>query len=79
MKGFRRAAAPLLVALVLGVCGPQSGGAPSAGELSQSAASGPSRTLNIVMRVEPPDILEGAVDRRTVHKCHLGRLSLALK
>lgn len=56
----------LLGALFLGACAP--GRAPGTSERSPSSATQPSRTLNVIMRVEPPDILAGAVDRSAIHK-----------
>lgn len=64
----RRSASILLVLvpLLLGACAPS---APSGGPSGADASPDrPARTLNVVMRVEPPDIMSGAVDRSAIHK-----------
>src|SRR5437867_3572608 len=58
------AVAPLIV-LLLSACAPA---APSGTGGSSPATAAPNRTLNIIMRVEPPDMMAGAVDRSAIHK-----------
>ncbi|HZT07587.1 MAG TPA: ABC transporter substrate-binding protein [Chloroflexota bacterium] len=60
----------LLIALGLAACGPgpapTTGGAPRGD--SGTAGDPSSRTLGIIMRVEPPTMMDSAVDRSAVHK-----------
>jgi len=66
---MKRAHYPLLLAtLVLAACAPSPRSIDS-GTADRPAASAQSnRTLSVVMRVEPPDMLAGAVDRSAIHK-----------
>lgn len=62
----RHSIAPLVITLLLSACAPL-GGASGSGA-GDSTVGPPARTLNVVMRVEPPDIMAGAVDRSAIHK-----------
>ncbi|MPZ15070.1 MAG: hypothetical protein GEU73_11710 [Chloroflexi bacterium] len=66
MKWIRPWIVPLLVAISVAACTPATPGTAPGGPGSPSPQAG--RTLNITMRVEPPTILEGSVDRSAVHK-----------
>jgi peptide/nickel transport system substrate-binding protein len=58
-----------MLALVLAGCAqPRNPARDAAGNEVRAATSDPSRTLSIVMRVEPLTILEGSVDRSAIHK-----------
>lgn len=69
MNAVRIAIAGLLASLAVGACGPAQ---PNSADGSRNSPDVGTpqlpHTLNIIMRVEPPEILEGAVDRSAVHK-----------
>ena len=59
---------PMLLVLTLAACGPTPRGADSGAAERPTGATQSNRTLSMIMRVEPPDILAGAVDRSAIHK-----------
>lgn len=58
----------VLFGLLLAACAPTAPSASGSVGAPDSATGAPPRTLNVVMRVEPPDIMSGAVDRSAIHK-----------
>lgn len=64
----RLAYAPLLVVLVLAACAPAPRSSDSGAADRPAGSAQSNRTLSIIMRVEPPEILAGAVDRSAIHK-----------
>src|SRR5437870_1950467 len=58
----------LLLTVLVAACGPTARSTDSSAPGQPATSAQSNRTLNIVMRVEPPDILAGAVDRSAIHK-----------
>ena len=69
-RPWKLACIPVLVTVVLAACAPApTASRPAAPEAPKAVAPEQSnRTLNLIMRVEPGGMVEGAVDRAAVHK-----------
>jgi len=68
MSWIRYLVVPLILAS-LAACAPAPRAVgPDGPERAPSVAAQPARTLNVIMRVEPPDMMSGAVDRSAIHK-----------
>jgi len=68
MGWMRYLVVPLILAS-LAACAPAPrADGPDGSERAAGVAAQPARTLNVIMRVEPPDMMSGAVDRSAIHK-----------
>ena len=65
---MRSAIVPALLVLVLAACAPTPRAIDSGGGGERPAAAQSNRTLSVLMRVEPVDMLAGSVDRSAMHK-----------